>query len=45
MSHGIFELPLNLKRNHLSYAHTEEDVDRLLEATEAAVAATLAARA
>jgi glutamate-1-semialdehyde 2,1-aminomutase len=44
MSHGIFELPLNLKRSHFSYAHTEEDVDRLLEATEAAVAATLAAR-
>jgi glutamate-1-semialdehyde 2,1-aminomutase len=45
MRHGIFELPLNLKRSHFSYAHTEEDVDRLLEATEAAVAATLAARA
>src|SRR5215212_7962515 len=42
MRHGIFELPLNLKRNHVSYAHTDEDVDRLLEATETAVAATLA---
>ena len=37
MKHGVFELPLNLKRSHFSYAHTDEDVDRLLEATEAAV--------
>jgi len=42
--HGIFELPLNLKRSHFSYAHVDEDVDRLLEATEAAVGAVLAAR-
>src|SRR5215207_19151 len=45
LHHGIFELPLNLKRSHFSYAHTDEDVDRLLEATETAVAAALAARA
>ena len=38
MKDGIFELPLNLKRSHMSYAHTDEDVDRLLEATEGAVA-------
>ena len=44
MRHGIFELPLNLKRSHFSYAHTDEDVDRLLEGTEAAVTAVLAAR-
>ena len=37
MEEGIFELPLNLKRSHFSYAHTDEDVDRLLEGTEAAV--------
>jgi len=37
MREGIFELPLNLKRSHFSYAHTDADVDRLLEATEAAV--------
>ena len=43
MKHGIFELPLNLKRSHFSYAHTDDDVDRLLEATEAAVTAVLAA--
>ena len=40
--HGIFELPLNLKRSHFSYAHTDADVDRLLEATEAAVTTVLA---
>ena len=44
MGHGIFELPLNLKRSHLSYAHTDDDVDRLLEATETAVETVLAAR-
>ncbi len=37
MKEGIFELPLNLKRSHFSYAHTDADVDRLLEATEVAV--------
>ena len=41
MQDGIFELPLNLKRSHFSYAHTEEDVDRLLVATEAAVSRVL----
>ena len=34
---GIFELPLNLKRNHISYAHTEADCDHLIASTEAAV--------
>jgi glutamate-1-semialdehyde 2,1-aminomutase len=41
MSHGIFELPLNLKRNHVSYAHTEADIDALLEATEGVIAGML----
>ncbi|MCW3819130.1 aspartate aminotransferase family protein [Micromonospora sp. DR5-3] len=41
--HGIFELPLNLKRNHVSYAHTDADIDHLVEATRAAVRDTLAA--
>ncbi|RGC65280.1 Glutamate-1-semialdehyde 2,1-aminomutase [Micromonospora sp. MW-13] len=41
--HGIFELPLNLKRNHISYAHTDADIDHLVEATRAAVRDTLAA--
>jgi len=44
MKEGIFELPLNLKRSHFSYAHTDEDVDRLLEGTEAAVTRYLDAR-
>ena len=45
MQEGIFELPLNLKRSHISYAHTDDDVDRLLEGTEAAVGRFLATRA
>ena len=44
MKEGIFELPLNLKRSHFSYAHTDEDVDRLLEGTEAAVGRFLEGR-
>lgn len=45
MKEGIFELPLNLKRSHFSYAHTDEDVERLLEGTEAAVTRYLGSRA
>ena len=44
MKEGIFELPLNLKRSHISYAHTDEDVDRLVEGTEAAVSRYLESR-
>src|SRR2546421_2813633 len=44
MKHGIFELPLNLKRSHFSYAHRDEDVDALLAATEEAVTAVLERR-
>jgi glutamate-1-semialdehyde 2,1-aminomutase len=44
MTHGIFELPLNLKRSHFSYAHRPDDVDRLLEATEKAVLKVLKMR-
>jgi glutamate-1-semialdehyde 2,1-aminomutase len=44
MKEGIFELPLNLKRSHFSYAHTDEDVDRLLAGTEAAVTRVLDSR-
>jgi glutamate-1-semialdehyde 2,1-aminomutase len=36
MQHGVFELPLNLKRSHFSYAHSDRDVDTLVAATEAA---------
>ena len=45
MKDGIFELPLNLKRSHFSYAHTDEDVDRLIAATEGAVTRYLETRA
>ena len=31
---GIFELPLNLKRNHISFSHTGQHVDRTLQAAE-----------
>ena len=34
---GIFEMPMNLKRNHISYSHTEADIDRTLEASEVAL--------
>jgi glutamate-1-semialdehyde 2,1-aminomutase len=44
MKDGIFELPLNLKRSHVSYAHTDEDIDRLVAGTEAAVRRYLDAR-
>jgi glutamate-1-semialdehyde 2,1-aminomutase len=41
---GIFELPLNLKRSHVSYAHREQDVTELIEATDVAVRSVLARR-
>jgi glutamate-1-semialdehyde 2,1-aminomutase len=44
MADGIFELPLNLKRSHVSYAHTDADVDRLLEATRRALRSVLRQR-
>jgi glutamate-1-semialdehyde 2,1-aminomutase len=31
---GIFKMPANLKRSHISYAHTDADVDKTLEACE-----------
>ena len=44
MRHGVFELPLNLKRSHVSYAHTEADIDRLVEATRQSVLTVLERR-
>lgn len=44
MRDGYFELPLNLKRNHVSYAHTVEQLDELVRATGDAVERALAAR-
>lgn len=31
---GIFLMPVNLKRGHISYSHTEADIDRMLEVAE-----------
>ena len=31
---GIFTMPLNLKRDHVSYSHTDAHIDRTLEACE-----------
>ena len=31
---GIFKMPVNLKRNHVSYAHTDAHIDRTLEICE-----------
>jgi glutamate-1-semialdehyde 2,1-aminomutase len=44
LQRGIFELPLNFKRNNLSFAHDESDIDRLIEATELAVGEVLGER-
>jgi glutamate-1-semialdehyde 2,1-aminomutase len=32
---GIFEFPLNLKRNNISFSHTDEQIEKTLEITEA----------
>ena len=45
MKRGVFEIPMNLKRNHLSYSHTNADVDFSLQAAEEALGATFNARA
>ena len=45
MTRGVFELPMNLKRNHLSFSHTDDDVDFTLEAAEHSLRAAFEARA
>jgi len=35
MGRGVFMIPLPMKRNHVSAAHTGEDVDRTLDAAQA----------
>lgn len=45
MQRGVFEIPMNLKRNHLGYSHTDADVELSLEAAEEALRATFDARA
>lgn len=32
---GIYKLPVNLKRNHISLAHTQADIDQTLETADA----------
>jgi glutamate-1-semialdehyde 2,1-aminomutase len=34
LEQGVFEMPMNLKRNHISYSHTDADIERTLEAAE-----------
>jgi glutamate-1-semialdehyde 2,1-aminomutase len=41
ISRGIFEMPENVGRNHISYSHTDEDVDRTLDAARDALRAAL----
>jgi glutamate-1-semialdehyde 2,1-aminomutase len=36
---GIFLMPVNLKRGHISYSHTEADIDRMLQVAEGVLAA------
>ena len=45
MLRGVFELPMNLKRNHLSFSHTDSDVDFTLQAAEDSLRAVFEARA
>lgn len=42
---GVFEIAKNLKRNHISYSHSVEDVDWTLERSEEALEAAFSARA
>lgn len=35
IENGIYKMPMNIKRNHISYSHTDTDVDRTLEVIEA----------
>lgn len=35
LKRGIYKMPMNLKRNHISYAHTDADIDFALENIEA----------
>jgi glutamate-1-semialdehyde 2,1-aminomutase len=44
MKRGVFEMPMNLKRNHISYSHTDTDIDRTLEAAEESLRAVLDTR-
>jgi glutamate-1-semialdehyde 2,1-aminomutase len=45
IARGVFEMPESLGRSHISASHTEDDVDRSLDAAEEALAAALDATA
>jgi glutamate-1-semialdehyde 2,1-aminomutase len=45
LEEGHFELPMNLKRSHVSYAHQQSDIERLLEAAERSIRHVLDGRA
>jgi len=32
---GVYKLPVNLKRNHISLSHTQADIEQTLEAADA----------
>jgi glutamate-1-semialdehyde 2,1-aminomutase len=34
IENGIYKMPMNIKRNHISYSHTDSDVDHTLEIIE-----------
>lgn len=44
-SYGVFELPLPLKRSHVSYAHTNDDIDMLIDGTRRAITRMLKSKA
>jgi glutamate-1-semialdehyde 2,1-aminomutase len=41
---GVLEMPENIGRNHISYSHTAEDIDRTLQISREALKATLERR-
>jgi glutamate-1-semialdehyde 2,1-aminomutase len=41
---GVLEMPENIGRNHISYSHTAEDIDRTLEISHEALKTTLQQR-
>jgi glutamate-1-semialdehyde 2,1-aminomutase len=44
MQRGVFEIPMNLKRNHLSFSHTDVDIDNTLTIAEQSLRVTYDAR-
>ena len=45
LARGVFEIPENLGRSHIMYSHTDDDVDRSLEAARDSLVMALSARA